>query len=346
MLKHLEGAKLGLFVFLGTVLLVIAIFSIGSKDSLFSSNISIKAYFDNVEGLRTGAAVRLNGLSVGSVSDVRLMEMNRYRVEVTMRINKDVRQFIRLDSEAAIETEGIIGSKIVIITPGSKENATIEDGGVIMSQAAVNMTQIIAETQDMMSYMKDLTKEFSEILTTINQGEGTIGKLVYDDALYNETVTIVQSADTSLNIMVERLEKMSSFIIGLGTSVEDIVSNVDSAAIDLRNLIGRIEAGEGALGALIADESVYDSIKTIVSNLTTTTYSAKQGADAFAENMEALKHNWLFKGYFEDRGYWSQTEYENKLDAQLENIEQSKKELETKIQRLEELEKKLSRNDN
>jgi phospholipid/cholesterol/gamma-HCH transport system substrate-binding protein len=268
MLKHLEGAKLGLFVFLGTVLLVIAIFSIGSKDSLFSSNISIKAYFDNVEGLRTGAAVRLNGLSVGSVSDVRLMEMNRYRVEVTMRINKDVRQFIRLDSEAAIETEGIIGSKIVIITPGSKENATIEDGGVIMSQAAVNMTQIIAETQDMMSYMKDLTKEFSEILTTINQGEGTIGKLVYDDALYNETVTIVQSADTSLNIMVERLDKMSSFIIGLGTSVEDIVSSVDSAAIDLRNLIGRIEAGEGALGALIADESVYDSIKTIVSNLT------------------------------------------------------------------------------
>ncbi len=346
MLKHLEGAKLGLFVFLGTVLLVIAIFSIGSKDSLFSSNISIKAYFDNVEGLRTGAAVRLNGLSVGSVSDVRLMEMNRYRVEVTMRINKDVRQFIRLDSEAAIETEGIIGSKIVIITPGSKENATIEDGGVIMSQAAVNMTQIIAETQDMMSYMKDLTKEFSEILTTINQGEGTIGKLVYDDALYNETVTIVQSADTSLNIMVERLENMSSFIIGLGTSVEDIVSNVDSAAIDLRNLIGRIEAGEGALGALIADESVYDSIKTIVSNLTTTTYSAKLGADSFAENMEALKHNWLFKGYFEDRGYWSQTEYENKLDAQLENIEQSKKELETKIQRLEELEKKLSRNDN
>ena len=72
MLKHLEGAKLGLFVFLGTVLLVIAIFSIGSKDSLFSTNISIKAYFDNVEGLRTGAAVRLNGLSVGSVSDVRL----------------------------------------------------------------------------------------------------------------------------------------------------------------------------------------------------------------------------------------------------------------------------------
>lgn len=346
MLKHLEGAKLGLFVFLGTVLLVIAIFSIGNKDSLFSSNISIKAYFDNVEGLRTGAAVRLNGLTVGSVSNVRLLEMNQYRVEVTMRIKKDVRQFIRLDSEAAIETEGIIGSKIVIITPGSKENAVIEDGGVIMSQSAVNMSQIIAETQDMVSYMKDLTKEFSEILTNINKGEGTIGKLIYDDNLYNETVTIVQSADTSLKIMVERLDKMSSFIIGLGTSVEDIVSNVDSAAIDLRNLIGRIEAGEGALGALIADESVYDSIKTIVSNLTGTTYSAKIGADAFSENMEALKHNWLFKGYFEDRGYWSQTDYENKLNAQLESIEQSKKELEAKIQRLEELEKKLSQNVN
>lgn len=346
MLKHLEGAKLGIFVFLGTVLLVIAIFLIGSKDSLFSTNINVKTYFDNVEGLRTGASVRLNGLSVGSVSDVKLMEMNQYRVEVTMRINKDVQQFIRLDSEAAVETEGIIGSKIVIITPGSKDNAIIEDGGVIMSQPAVNMSQIIAETQDMMSYMKDLTKEFSEVLKEINKGQGTIGKLVYDDQLYNETVTIVQSADTALNIMVNRLEKMSGFIIGLGTSVEEIVSNVDSAAIDLRNLIARIEAGEGALGAMIADESVYDSIKTIISNLTGTTYSAKLGADAFSENMEALKHNWLFKGYFEDRGYWSQTEYENRLNEQIESIEKSKKELEVKIQRLEELEKKLSNNVN
>ncbi|MCB0753155.1 MAG: MCE family protein [Ignavibacteriae bacterium] len=344
MLKQLEGAKLGLFIFIGTVLLVVAIFLLGSKESLFSDNIYVKTYFDNVEGLRTGAAVRLNGLNVGGVSDVRLMEMNRYRVEVTMRIDTDVKQFIRLDSEASIETEGIIGSKLVVITPGSKENEIIKDGGVIMSKAPVNMTQIIAETQSIMGYMKDLTKELSEVLVKVNSGEGTFGKLVNDQGLYTETVNIVQSADTALNIMVSRLENMSGFIIGLGTEVESIVGNVDSAAIDLRNLIGKIEAGEGALGAMIADQSVYDSIKTIVANLTKTTTEAKFGAEAFAENMEALKRNWLFKNYFEQRGYWSKSEVEGKIDNQLKLIEEKSKQLDLKLKLLQDLEKSLSTN--
>ncbi|MBK8945233.1 MAG: MCE family protein [Ignavibacteriae bacterium] len=342
MLKQLEGAKLGLFIFLGTVLLVIAIFLIGSKESLFTDSIYVKTYFDNVEGLRTGAAVRLNGLNVGSVSDVKLMEVNQYRVEVTMRISENVKEFIRLDSEAGIETEGIIGSKIVIITPGSKENATIENGGVILSKAPINMSQIISETQSIMGYMKDLTKELSEVLGKVNAGEGTIGKLVNDKELYTETVTIVKSADVALNIMVDRLEKMSVFIIGLGTNVENIVGNVDSAAIDLRNLIDRIEKGEGALGALISDASVYDSIKTIVSNLTQTTENAKIGADGFAENMEALKHNWLFKNYFEQRGYWKKSEFETKIDNQLKSIEEQSKTLDLKLKELRELEERIS----
>lgn len=344
MLKHLEGAKLGLFIFLGTVLLVVAIFLVGGKDSLFSNNIHVRSYFDNVEGLRTGAAVRLNGLNVGSVSDVKLLDMNQYRVEITMRINKDVQQFIRLDSEAAIETEGIIGSKIVVISPGSRENATIDDDGVIMSKAAVSMNQIIAETQDIMTYMKDLTRELSVVLGKVNRGEGTFGKLVNNDELYFEAVNIVQTADTALYIMVNRLEKMSGFIIGLGGSLEAIVSNVDSAAIDLRSLISNIEKGEGALGALLSDKSVYDSIKTVVKNLTQTTYSAKVGTEAFAENMEALKRNWLFKKYFEERGYWSKADYELKINNQLEEIKKSQLLLDDKILRLEELEKKLSEN--
>ncbi len=342
MLKHLEGAKLGLFVFLGTVLLVVAIFLIGNKNALFSDNIHVKTYFDNVEGLRTGAAVRLNGLNVGSVSNVKLMEMNQYRVEVTMRINRDVKQFIRLDSEAAIETEGIIGSKIVVITPGSKESATIEDGGVILSQATVNMTQIITETQGIMRYVKDLTKDLAEVLGKVNRGEGTMGKLINDDEMYYEAVNIVRSADTALVTMVDRLEKMSGFIIGLGTGIEDIVGNVDSAAMDLRNLIARVEAGEGALGALIADESVYDSIKTVVNNLTRTTLAAKIGTEAFAENMEALKHNWLFKKYFEDRGYWSTVSYEARLEKKIEEIKKESMILDEKIKKLKELEEKVS----
>lgn len=341
MLKHLEGAKLGLFIFIGTVLLVLAIFLVGNKDSLFSDNIVVKTYFDDVQGLRTGASVRLNGLSIGSVGDIKLMEKNFYKVEVTLKVKREYQQFIRLDSEAAIETEGIIGSKIVIVTPGSRENEMVSDGGVIMSQAAVNMSQIIAETQSIMGYMKDLTKDLSNILYKVNNGEGTFGKLVNDDQLYIESVKIVQSADTALINVVDRLERISGFIIGLGESVDNIVGNVDSAAIDVRKLIARIESGEGALGALIADESVYDSIKTMLHNLTETTYQAKLGTESFAENMEALKHNWLFKKYFEERGYWSRIDYEAKIDQKLDEIEKQKEKLEDKIKELKALEQRV-----
>ncbi|PID60605.1 MAG: hypothetical protein CR986_03790 [Ignavibacteriae bacterium] len=342
MLKTLDGAKLGIFVFLGTVLLVLAIFMLGNKNSLFSDNIYIKTYFDNVEGLRTGAPVRLNGLSVGSVSDIKLTEINQYKVEVTLRIKKDVQEFIRLDSEAAIETEGIIGSKIVIITPGSEENAAIKDGGVILSQKAFNMGRVMAETQEIMVYMKNLSKELAEVLLKVNNGEGTIGKLINDESLYFESVKIVQSADTALNVMVNRLDRMGAFILELGNNIESIIVNVDSAALDLHNLITNVKQGKGALGTLIGDKNVSDSIKAVIKNLTATTQSAKIGAESFSENMEALKHNWLFKNYFEERGYWDRAEYENEINKKLEKIEKSKKELDEKIKELEELEKSLT----
>ncbi len=341
MFKQLEGARLGLFIFLGTVLIVLAIFLVGNKNSLFSKNVIVRTYFNNVEGLRTGASVRLNGLTVGSVKDIKLNNSETNRVEVTMRIKKDVMQFIRLNSEASIETEGVIGSKLISITPGTKDYEIVSNNGVIMSKAPVNMTQIVSETQDIMKYLKELAKEFSVTLSKVNSGEGTMGKIINDDKLYFSTVKIVQSADTSLKLMINKLDKMTGFIVGLGTGIEEIVNNVDSAALDLRRLIARIESGQGALGALIADESSYDSIKTIISNVTSSTDAAKEGAEAFAENMEALKHNWLFKKYFEERGYWKKSEYELNLDKKIENLYRQQEKLDKKIKELKELEAKL-----
>jgi len=340
MLKHLEGAKLGLFVFLGTVLIVLSIFLVGNKDSLFSKNIMVRTYFENIEGLKTGASVRLNGLTIGSVSDIELKNSTTNRVEVTMRIKEEVIQYVRLDSEASIETEGMIGSKLVSISPGTETYAVVNDNGVIMAKDPINMTQILSETQEIMKYMKDLTKEFSQTLAQVNSGEGTMGRIINDDELYFATVKIVESADTSLKVMVDKLDRMTSFIIDLGSGVGDIVNNVDSAAIDLRKLIRKVENGEGALGALIADKSAYDSIQVVIANLTKTTDAAREGGEAFAENMEALKHNWLFKKYFEERGYWKKTEYERNLETKVENLYRQQEVLDKKILELNQLEER------
>lgn len=342
MFKHFEGARLGIFIFVGTVLLVLAIFLVGNKESIFTDSIMIRTYFTDVAGLRTGASVRLSGMNIGSVSDVKLVPDTTGRVEVTMRINKELRQFIRLDSEASIETEGLVGSKIIAISPGSQDMEIIEDNGVIKAKAPLSMSKIIEETQGVIGYLKTLTKNLSEIVEKVNRGEGTIGRIVNDDELYFAAVGITKSADSSLVKMTQRLNEITEFIVGMGSGVEHIVSNVDSSVADINELISTVKKGEGVLGALISDRSSYDSIKTVINNLVLTTQNAKIGTESFIENMEALKHNWLFKGYFEQRGYWKKEEYETKIDMKIDSLKNTTKHLEEQLKELKLLKQKVN----
>lgn len=343
MLKHLEGARLGIFIFFGTVLLILAIFTIGNRDSLFVSSISVKTYFKKVQGLRTGAPVRLSGYDIGSVSNMSLASDTSGRVEVTMRINEDVKQFVRLDSEASIETEGLVGKQVISITPGSANQAVISDGGIIRSKDPVSVEAIIKEVQDIMAYVKDITKEFSDISAKINQGEGTIGKLINDQQLYYAAVNITKSADKNLTSITEKLEEVSNFIIDLGGGVGSIMNNVDSAIVDIKYMVADIKNGRGTLGLLMKDESVYDSVKTTINNLVGTTQATMIGARRFAENMEALKHNWLFKNYFEQRGYWETADYEKSIDEKILELRQQNIELQKRINELKALEEEVER---
>ena len=113
MFKSLEGARLGIFIFLGSLLIVLFIFTIGNKDSLFVETVTINSRFENVEGLKTGAPVRLSGYTIGSVNSIVLEGDSAGTVIVTMSIQKELQHFIRLDSEASIVTEGLVGKKVV-----------------------------------------------------------------------------------------------------------------------------------------------------------------------------------------------------------------------------------------
>ncbi|NJD23364.1 MAG: MCE family protein, partial [Melioribacter sp.] len=314
MLKQLEGARLGIFIFLGTILLVLAIFLLGSKEKLFTSTIEIKAYFDQIEGLKSGAPVRLSGYDIGSVSSVSFANNASAKVEVKMRIVNDLKHLIKFDSEASIETEGLVGKKIVAITPGSSDAAEVTNGGVIKSKTPMNIAKIIEETESVMGYMKDLTKDFSEIFAKVNQGKGSIGKLVNDEQLYKSAVNVTQSADKSMNTITKRLDEISDIIVNTSGSLKSIVGNVDVTINDLRNILSNVKNGEGVLGKLISDKKMADSISSVIHNLVKTSDQTRIATSSLAENMEALKHNWLFKSYFEERGYWSQSEYEKAID--------------------------------
>ncbi len=343
MLKQLEGARLGIFIFFGTVLLVISIFLLGSKEKLFTRTSEVKSYFSQIEGLKSGAPVRLSGYDIGSVSSISFAADSTAKVEVKMRIDNALKHFIHLDSEAAIETEGLVGKKIVTITAGSADAPEIGDGGVIRSKNPVNISAIMEETESIMGNIKDLTKEFSEIFSKVNKGEGSIGRLVNDDQLYKSAVNATQSADRSMSIITKRLDEIADIIVKISASMKSIVGNIDSATIDVRNLVHKVNKGEGVLGSLIGDKKIADSVRTMLKNLVKTSDDARIATSSLAENMEALKHNWLFKSYFEERGYWSQSEYEKAIDLQLGELKKQQEIVDQKMKELKELELRLQK---
>jgi phospholipid/cholesterol/gamma-HCH transport system substrate-binding protein len=344
MFKHLEGARLGLFIFIGTVLLVFSIFFIGNKEKLFTRTIEIKAYFSQIEGLKVGAPVRLSGYDIGSVSGIAFAQNDSTaKIEVKMRIDESLKQFIRIDSEASVETEGLVGKKIITITPGSPNQAEIYQGTTIKSKSPVNVTKIIEQTESVMSNLNELTHNFSGIFAKINQGEGSLGRLVHDDQLYNSAVNITQTGAKSLTTITNRMNDVSDLIINTTSSVKTVVANVDSAIYDIRGLLYKIDKGQGALGQLIADKSIADSIKSIINNFVKTSEQTKSATSSLAENMEALKHNWLFKGYFEDRGYWNKENYEKELDSKLNELKKQQDLLDKKMEELKELEARLKK---
>lgn len=342
MFKDLSGAKLGIFIFVGSVLLIIAIFMLGNKDQLFVSTFTVKAYFKNTEGLRNGASVRFGGIDVGAVREIKILPDTSGLVEVSMRVKSEIRRFIRKDSRATIETEGLVGNKVVVISMGSSNADIIEDNGTILSREPLSFADVIDETQGILAYTKEMTKDLSEIIARVNKGEGTIGKILNDEELYKATTNITKTADRSLTSLTEDLRNIISLFDNLGKGVETVVRNTNNVVAGIDTLLKGVSEGKGVLGTLMTDQGTEGkSINKILDNLVQVTEDTKISASRLAENMEALKHNWLFKSYFENRGYWDKAEFEKRIDSKLIELNEKIEILDKKILELKSLENKL-----
>ena len=228
MVKNAAPVRLGIFIFLGFLLFAIGIFMIGKRGAIFGSSFQVKANFSNVQGLRNGALVRLNGIDIGSVSSIKIVPDTTGRVEVTMNLSEDIRRFIRTDSKATIETEGLVGNKVVVIEAGSGAAEMVNDGGYIQTTEQPSFSALLNETQGVVEYTKEMTKSLAEITEKVNKGEGSIGRLLNDSKLYNNAADLTQQANTSLKGITKELEKVTDLFDKLGVGVEKVLNNVNS----------------------------------------------------------------------------------------------------------------------
>ncbi len=335
----ISGAKLGIFIFIGSTLLVIGIFMLGNKEALFKPTFIVKAYFHNIEGLRNGSPVKLSGIDAGAVQDIKVVGDTVSLIEVSMRLLEEISHFIRVDTQAEIQTEGLVGNKYVSLKIGDSKSELVEDGGVILAKEPVSFADIIQETQGIMGYTKEMTKDLSEIINRINEGEGTVGKIFTDDALYYAATDLTKSADKSLTSITAELNIITAQYKLLGESVKSAVENINRVVVRVDTLLYNTTKGKGVLGSLLVQGTSADSnFQALMVNLKEISEESKTAATSLSENMEALKHNWLFKSYFEERGYWDTTEYEKEIDQKTKELNEKIELLDQKIEELKSLE--------
>ncbi|MBA4410538.1 MAG: MlaD family protein [Bacteroidota bacterium] len=173
--------RLGLFVAGGLALFILAIFIIGKQKNLFNPVFKLTTTFYNVSGLQVGNNIRFSGITVGTVDNISIL--NDSTVKVVLMIRKEVRQFIKSDSEVAIGSEGLIGDRLLIISQGSFDAGLVSEGQQLESIEPVETDAIIASLQISAWNAEIITQQLSEIMFKINSGEGTLGRLIQDTTI-------------------------------------------------------------------------------------------------------------------------------------------------------------------
>ena len=192
--------RLGLFVAGGLALFVIAIFIIGKQKNLFNPVFKITSTFHNVGGLQIGNNVRFSGINVGTVDNIVIINDSTVRADLI--IKEEVRQFIKSDCRVAIGSEGVIGDKLVTISQGSAEAPLVKEGQRLESSEPVETDAIMSSLRVTAGNAEVITKQLAEIMTKINTGKGTLGRLIQDKTLaenLNKTVSNLKNSSKSLD---------------------------------------------------------------------------------------------------------------------------------------------------
>lgn len=337
--KKSRYIKLGIFIVAGLALLVFALFYIGSKENLFSKSFEVYSTFENVSGLTQGSAIQFAGINVGSVQSIDIISSNR--VKVNMSIVNDVKKFIKKDSEASIVSDGLVGNKVLTISSGTPQTAGIENGDSIHSIKPLSIGDIINNLNQSTLEVNGLVKNVGEIVQKVNNGEGTLGQLVNNESLFNNVDSLMASFSGASANVNSILTKASAVIEIVTRDIQNLQGSIDSIVSNVSDITQKINSSQSLVGTLLTDTAFANNIKNIMINTDATTANLELGSFSFYQNMEALKHNFLFKGYFEDLGYWDKTKFEKTVQAKETQIASKEFELQQKELKLNRLKLQL-----
>jgi len=303
----------GIFVLGGLLLFAVALFLVGDRRGLFSDSFVVYCEFRTLSGLQVGTTVRVAGMNAGEVKDIGIPSGPSGQFRVKLEVRRSLRPLIRTDSTVSIRTEGLVGVQYLQISAGSEAAARVPENGVLQGREAFDMS--------------DLLEEMSSTVRIVNE---TILGLKGD---VEEAISAVQQAAVDADTLLTRVSDDVAAITTAGSRI----------ANDAAEMSARVRAGQGTVGRLFADDQLYKeataltaearatvenlrrlseraakaieaagaqsgTVSALAGNLQSTLVSTQTAMTNLGEATEAMKHNFLLRGFFKRRGYFNLSE--------------------------------------
>lgn len=310
--------RAGIFILLGIVFIVLTIFTLGRERQLFEKQEPYHAYFENVKGLQNGAPVRLGGITIGRVDRITFSEnLADNRVHVTILINEGYLERIRDDSRASIQTQGLLGDRMMSISTGqsltqlppgatlqSEEPGDLSDVLVSAGKVAADVTEISQTVKDVLKdfqkdSLADLTTVLESLATITNEirsGDGLLHRIIFSKEDGRDLLVNLEESSASLKEILYKVKKGSGLLHTLiydprgkrtVRSLGEASEHISTAAAELATLASDIRSGNGLLNALIYDESP-EGVDEIFTRLSKTAQNLEAVSTSLAEGSGTL----------------------------------------------------------
>ncbi len=310
-----NNIKLGIFILGSLAFLILLFYMIGKNRNFFGSNFTLKSRFENVQGLKIGNNVRYAGIDIGSVNKIEVL--NDTVLEVKMIIENKMKKIIRNNSIVSIGTDGLVGNKVVNITSTKLNAPLVKEDDILSSRRPVDTDDLLRTFSKTNNDIYLIAKNLKKTTFDFNQSN-ILWKLLNDNSIVENihlSLSNLHSASIEINNIVKNANSIMDHIKSgngsIGTILYDTaftlsikntlnnVNNISNSAIKLsdetketiKNINYELMKGDGAFNKLLKDSITGVTITSSIKNI-------ENGTRAFNLNMEALKHSFLFRGYF------------------------------------------------
>jgi phospholipid/cholesterol/gamma-HCH transport system substrate-binding protein len=257
--------RVGITVIFASLVLGLLLFLMSGTGGFFSKRITLVSYFDNAEGLRVGAPVRLSGVDIGNVSRILIVrdrDKQLTPVEIVMKVSTKYSFNLRRDTRTSLSTAGVLGETFMDMDSSQASGPLAQDGDTLPTSVHPDFNEVVRSSQSTLQNMDALLKRADRILAFAESGKGSLGKLIYDPTLYDRFSQTV----AELKTVVDEIAK------GQG-SLGQLINSNDAytkflATLDKMNgLVDDLQQGKGTAGKFLKDPTLYNNANDTVTNL-------------------------------------------------------------------------------